>query len=89
MEKTVREIAAILRELILEVGDLKERMASLENRLIKEEPPAQIACPLLLEGESYGNLGRIYNEGYHVCPDAYGQARDGDCLFCIAFLEKE
>ncbi len=89
MEKTVREIAAIVRELILEVGDLKERLASLENRLITEEPRPQISCPLLLEGESYGNLGRIYNEGFHVCPDAYGQPRDGDCLFCIAFLEKE
>lgn len=89
MEKTVREIAVIVRELILEVGDLKERMASLEDRLINEEPRTQISCPLLLEGESYGNLGRIYNEGFHVCPDAYGQPRVGDCLFCIAFLEKE
>ncbi|KUG04966.1 dna replication initiation control protein yaba [hydrocarbon metagenome] len=64
-------------------------MASLENRIMKEEPPVRLACSLLLEGESYGNLGRIYNEGFHVCPDAYGQPRDGDCLFCIAFLEKE
>ena len=33
MEKTVREMAAILRELILELGDLKERVAALEKGL--------------------------------------------------------
>ena len=34
-----------------------------------------------LEGESYENLGKLYKEGYHVCPMAYGQFRRGECLF--------
>lgn len=92
MEKTVREMAGILRELILELGDLKERVAALEKALIKEEAltvPVQISYPMLLEGESYANIGRIYNEGFHVCTEAYGQPRTEECLFCIAFLEKE
>ncbi|MGI6422114.1 MAG: initiation control protein YabA [Syntrophomonadaceae bacterium] len=92
MEKTVREMAAILRELILELGDLKERVAALEKGFMKEEAvntPVEISYPMLLEGESYANIGRIYNEGFHVCPEAYGQPRSEECLFCIAFLEKE
>ncbi len=92
MEKTVREIAAIVRELILEVGDLKARLDLLEKAVWPEETSGSLtgtAYPLLLEGESYGNIGRIYNEGFHVCPEAYGQPRSGECLFCIAFLEKE
>lgn len=92
MERTVREMATILRELILELGDLKERIAALEKELMREEPlpaPVNISYPMLLEGESYANIGRIYNEGFHVCPEAYGQPRSEECLFCIAFLEKE
>jgi regulator of replication initiation timing len=85
-------MAGILRELILELGDLKEKVAALEKAVMKEEAltaPVEIHYPILLEGESYANIGRIYNEGYHVCPEAYGQPRSGECLFCIAFLEKE
>ncbi len=91
MEKTVQELKMIIRELILELGDLKERVAYLEKDILKDnehtEPP--LAYSLKIEGEAYGNLGRIYNEGYHVCPMAFGQFRDGECLFCVAFMEKE
>jgi regulator of replication initiation timing len=88
MERTIRELAAIVRELILEVGDMKERINALESKIIKEDE-RQIPYPLLLQGESYENLGRIYQQGFHVCPEAYGQPRQADCLFCIAFLQKE
>lgn len=91
MEKTVQELKMIIRELILEVGELKERVAYLEKDLLKD--PEKIELPLSysrkIEGEAYDNLGRLYNEGYHVCPMAFGQHREGDCLFCIAFMEKE
>ncbi len=92
MEKTVREMAVILRELILELGDLKEKVRVLEKSIMKEEAwtgSTDISYPMLLEGESYANIGRIYNEGFHVCPEAYGQPRSEECLFCLAFLEKE
>ncbi|MEN6325019.1 MAG: initiation control protein YabA [Syntrophomonas sp.] len=91
MEKTVRELKMIIRELILELGDLKERVTYLEKDILKDsehtEPP--LPYSLKMEGEAYDNLGRIYNEGYHVCPMAFGQIRDGECLFCVAFMEKE
>lgn len=92
MEKTVQELKMIIRELILEVGDLKERVARLENDWStqeREEPPMPSRYAVELVAEGYDNLGKIYNEGYHVCSMAYGQHRDGECLFCLAFMEKE
>lgn len=79
----------ILRELMLEVGELKERVSKLERDLDQEEELPPPAYSLELEGESYDNLGRIYRQGYHICPAAFGQLRSGECLFCIAFLERE
>lgn len=93
MEKTVQELKMIIRELILEVGDLKERVTELEKNQIKTNDNDEILVKLpetmSLEGESYENLGKLYKEGFHVCPMAYGQFRSGECLFCVAFMEKE
>jgi len=77
--------------LILEIGDLKERIVALEKELNPEPIPVKQIDPdiIKLQGEGYEKLGNIYREGYHVCPIAFGQYRDGECLFCIAFMEKE
>lgn len=91
MEKTVQELKVLIRELILELGDLKERVTHLENEAIPEPPPPrrQDSEIIKLQGEGYDQLGRIYNEGYHVCPVAYGEPRQDGCIFCMAFMNKE
>jgi regulator of replication initiation timing len=77
--------------MILEIGDLKEKVARLEQTIYNQEDEGfhPVQYSLKFQAEGYENIGKIYSQGYHVCPMAFGEPRNGDCLFCIAFIEKE
>jgi len=97
MEQTIRELKNLVTDLLMEINQLKDRVNSLEDQLAQISPEGEkreaiTELPrrdLRLEGESYENLGHIYKEGYHICSMAFGQPRGDECLFCVAFLEKE
>ncbi|MGE5390680.1 MAG: initiation control protein YabA [Deltaproteobacteria bacterium] len=96
MERTIQELKNLITDLLIEMDQLKDRVSSLEVKVNHLNPRSEerevlpaLQRDLRLEGESYENLGRIYNEGYHICSMAFGQPRGDDCLFCVAFLEKE
>ena len=90
MKETLQDLKILIRDLIIEVGDLKERVQRLElNQFIGQSPPEMNSTFINMELEQYDSIGRIYQEGYHVCNVAYGMLRDDECLFCNAFLNKE
>jgi regulator of replication initiation timing len=87
MERKVEELANLVRDLLREVAELRDRVGLLEARVAASETGSEE--PKAAPREETASLASLYREGYHVCPVAYGRLREGECLFCVNFLERQ
>ncbi len=80
----IRQLEEKMMSLLQELQELRFRAAALEeqNSLLRERVSLKT-----LQTEGHDALASLYDDGFHICPSHFAQARQGDCMFCMSFLQ--
>lgn len=83
LEATLSQFTAEFQQLAEQVQKLEEE----NERLRQQLSPEELSTAKGLGGGQEA-LGKLYDEGYHICPANYGREHQGGCIFCQEVLSR-
>lgn len=98
----MKAMEARVQELLNEVKSVRNLVEALETENAKIKTQLMLMCHGQQESDAaaagapgpdqvtgWENLVHLHRSGFHVCNIQFGQIRTGECLFCLAFMQRE
>jgi regulator of replication initiation timing len=83
LRKWRERFSALLQEGITLLKRLEEQEE--RHRLLQES----LSQPAVSNDEELADLNKLYGDGFHICHACFALPRDGECLFCMSFLQNK